>query len=289
MAAEESFSERKREFPFTDKDFERVRALIYDHAGISLAPIKRDMVYSRLARRLRALDLGSFSAYLEFLTTRGGDQEWELFVNSLTTNLTSFFREAHHFEILVKHLQGLKHRPIRIWCSAASTGEEPYTLAITACEAFGTLNPPVSIVATDIDTGVLEMARRGVYPEDRVERMAPERLRKFFLKGSGKQAGFVRVRPELQKLLEFRRLNLLDARYPLEGPFDVLFCRNVMIYFDKPTQYEILKKFVPLTKPEGLLFAGHSESFLHAADLFRSLGKTVYERSDRATHSGRIK
>jgi len=286
-SADSAPADRKREFLFSDQDFERVRRLIYDHAGISLAPIKRDMVYSRLARRLRALGLDKFSDYLNYLET-SDEQEWELFVNSLTTNLTSFFREAHHFEILTKHLSGLKHRPIRIWCSAASTGEEPYTLAITACEAFGNMSPPVEIVATDIDTNVLAKAQRGVYPEDRVEKMSSDRLRSYFFKGAGKQAGFVKVRPELQRLISFRQLNLLDPRYSLDGPFDVMFCRNVMIYFDKPTQYEILRKFVSLLKPEGLLFAGHSESFLHAADLFRSLGRTVYARSDGPHLSGRI-
>lgn len=279
---------KSREFLFTDEDFERVRKLIYERAGISLAPIKRDMVYSRLARRLRALNIGSFAAYLQFLLSPSGEEEWELFVNSLTTNLTSFFREAHHFDILQRHMAALKQRPIRIWCSAASTGEEPYTLAITACETFGNVAPPVEIVASDIDTNVLDKARRGVYPVERVERLAPERLRRFFLKGTGAQAGMVRVRPELQKLITFSRVNLLDARYPIDGPFDVMFCRNVMIYFDKPTQYEILRKFVPLLKPDGLLFAGHSESFLHAADLFHSLGRTVYERADRPVRSQRI-
>ncbi len=279
---------KQREFLFTDEDFERVRKLIYERAGISLAPIKRDMVYSRLARRLRALNIESFAAYLQFLLSGRGEEEWELFVNSLTTNLTSFFREAHHFDILQRHMAGLKQRPIRIWCSAASTGEEPYTLAITACEAFGSATPPVEIVASDIDTNVLAKAQRGVYPVERVERLSPERLRRFFLKGTGAQAGMVRVRPELQKLISFTRVNLLDARYPINGPFDVMFCRNVMIYFDKPTQYEILKKFVPLLKQDGLLFAGHSESFLHAADLFHSLGRTVYERSDRPVRSPRI-
>ncbi len=277
-----------REFLFTDQDFDRVRKLIYDRAGISLAPIKRDMVYSRLARRLRGLDLRTFSEYLEFLLGPNGEDEWELFVNSLTTNLTSFFREAHHFPVLADFLAKRADRPLRIWCSAASTGEEPYTLAITACEAFGSLTPPVEIVATDIDTSVLEKARRGVYPMERVERMETERLRSFFLKGTGTQAGSVRVRPELQKLITFTRVNLLDAQYPLKGPFDVMFCRNVMIYFDKPTQYQILKKFAPLLKMDGLLFAGHSESFLHAADVFRSLGRTVYERSDRTERSPRI-
>jgi chemotaxis protein methyltransferase CheR len=272
----------KREFHFTAADFERVRQLIYKHAGISLAPIKQDMVYSRLARRLRALGMNTFNEYLSYLETGTHESEWETFVNSLTTNLTSFFRESHHFEILQKQLIGLSHRPLRIWCSAASTGEEPYTLAITACEAFGSLTPPVQILASDIDTNVLKTAERGVYPIERVERLAPDRLQKFFLKGTGAQAGYVRVRPELQKLLSFTRVNLLDATWPqVKGPFDVMFCRNVMIYFDKPTQYQILKKFAPLLQPDGLLYAGHSESFLHAADLFRSLGRTVYERADR--------
>jgi chemotaxis protein methyltransferase CheR len=270
----------QREFNFTQEDFDRVRKLIYEHAGISLAPIKRDMVYSRLARRLRALKYDNFGQYLAHLE-RGDEQEWETFVNSLTTNLTSFFRENHHFPILLKYLQSLQHRPLRIWCSAASTGEEPYSLAITACEAFGSVTPPVQIVASDIDTNVLATAQKGVYAVERVERMDPERLRKFFLKGTGAQSGYVRVRPELQKLITFTRLNLLDARWPLQGPFDVMFCRNVMIYFDKPTQREILKKFAPLLREEGLLFAGHSESFLHASDVFRSLGRTVYERADR--------
>ncbi len=270
-----------REFHFTAADFERVRQMIYKQAGISLAPIKRDMVYSRLARRLRALNMASFDQYLGHLE-RGDEKEWEVFVNSLTTNLTSFFRESHHFDLLQKQLLGIAHRPIKIWCSAASTGEEPYTLAITACEAFNSLTPPVQIFASDIDTNVLKTAERGVYPLERVERLEKTRLQKFFLKGAGTQAGQVRVRPELQKLITFTRVNLLDAHWPqIRGPLDVMFCRNVMIYFDKATQYEILRKFHPLLHMEGLLYAGHSESFLHAADLFRSLGRTVYERTDR--------
>lgn len=269
-----------REFHFTTEDFDRIRKLIYDHAGISLAPIKRDMVYSRLARRLRALKLTRFVDYLAVLE-RGDETEWETFVNSLTTNLTAFFREAHHFDVLSRVLSSLTHRPLRIWCSAASTGEEPYSLAITACEAFESLTPPVQIVASDIDTNVLATAQRGVYPMERVEKLSTGRLQRFFMRGAGAQTGYARVRPELQKLITFTRINLLDARWPLQGPFDAMFCRNVMIYFDKQTQYQILKKFLPLLRPDGLLFAGHSESFLHAADLFRSRGHTVYERTDR--------
>ncbi|MCX8085759.1 MAG: chemotaxis protein CheR [Rhodocyclaceae bacterium] len=277
-----------REFRFTDGDFERVRRLIYQHAGISLAPIKKDMVYSRLARRLRALGMTSFDQYLAYLE-QGHAAEWETFVNSLTTNLTSFFRESHHFDILKKQLAAITHRPIRLWCAAASTGEEAWSLAITACEAFDSLSPPVQILASDIDTHVLATAERGIYPLERVERLSPERLKKFFLRGTGVQEGHARVRPELQKLVSFARINLLDAHWPaVKAPLDAIFCRNVMIYFDKPTQYQILKKFVPLLHPDGLLYAGHSESFLHAADLFRSLGRTVYERADRVSPRPRL-
>ena len=265
-----------REFEFAPADFERVRKLIYQHAGISLSPVKQDMVYSRLARRLRATGKHSFTEYLDALERNGGN-EWEFFVNSLTTNLTSFFREPHHFPLLAEHLKKLgTQRPVRIWCSAASTGEEPYSIAMTVHEAFGGPAHNVSIVASDLDTNVLATAQKGVYPLERVDKMSPERLRKFFLKGSGSQDGYVAVRPELRQMIEFRRINLLDASYPVKAPLDVIFCRNVMIYFDKPTQYKILSRFAPMLQPDGLLFAGHSESFLHAGDLFRSLGKTVY-------------
>ncbi len=265
-----------REFSFSTADFERVRKLIYQHAGISLSPVKQDMVYSRLARRLRATGKSSFADYLDALEKNGGD-EWERFVNSLTTNLTSFFREPHHFPIFAEHLRKLgTRRPIRVWCSAASTGEEPYSIAITVAETFGSNASHVSIMASDLDTNVLATAQKGVYPIERVDKLSPERLRKFFLRGTGAQEGYVSVRPELKNMIQFQRINLLDQSYAVKGPLDVIFCRNVMIYFDKPTQYKILSRFAPLMQPDGLMFAGHSESFLHAADLFKSQGKTVY-------------
>ena len=270
-----------REFVFTAADFERVRKLIYQHAGISLSAAKQDMVYSRLARRLRATNKNSFGEYLEMLE-KGNSEEWERFVNSLTTNLTSFFREPHHFPIFAEHLKKLGSRnPIRVWCSAASTGEEPYSIAMTVAETFNSFNTPVSIIATDLDTNELATADKGVYAMDRVECLSPERLKRFFLKGSGSQEGYAAVRPELRRMIQFQQLNLLNASYPVKGPLDVIFCRNVMIYFDKPTQYKILSRFAPMMQEDGLLFAGHSESFLHAADIFRSLGKTVYELSRR--------
>ena len=147
---------------------------------------------------------------------------------------------------------------------------------MTVLETFGKQASHVSIVASDLDTNVLATAQRGVYSMDRVEKMSAERLKRFFFKGTGTQEGYVRVRPELQEMIEFRRVNLLEASWPIPSPLDVIFCRNVMIYFDKPTQYKILSRFAPMMRPEGLMFAGHSESFLHASDLFKSQGKTVY-------------
>ena len=267
----------EREFVFTAADFERVRKLIYTHAGISLSVAKQDMVYSRLARRLRETRLKTFGEYLALLE-KGDKAEWEKFVNSLTTNLTSFFREPHHFPILAAHLKKLQGRsPIKIWCSAASTGEEPYSIAMTVVETFGNFNVPVSIVASDLDTNVLAIASKGIYPRDRVDKMPAERLSRVFVKGTGVADGQYTVRPELRRLVSFQRLNLLEPNWAVRGPLDALFCRNVMIYFDKPTQHKILSRFAPLMSEDGLLFAGHSESFLHAAELFRSQGKTVYE------------
>lgn len=268
------FSER--EFSFTEQDFQKIRTLIYRRAGIALSDAKRDMVYSRIARRLRALQLQSFKAYLEHLQTAHDDAEWTEFTNALTTNLTAFFREAHHFPVLAEHLLQAA-RPVSIWCSAASSGEEPYTIAMAACEAFKTLRPPVAIIATDIDTNVLAKAERGIYPIERIEKLSAQRLKAFFQKGRSKQSGMARVRPELRSLITFKPLNLLASEWPIGGPFDAIFCRNVMIYFDKQTQAMILDRFVPLLKPGALLFGGHSENFLYSSKAFSLRGKTVYE------------
>ena len=271
-----------REFHFTAKDFERVRKLIYGHAGISLSDSKQELVYSRLSRRLRITGTRSFAEYLSLLE-HGDAEEWEAFTNSLTTNLTSFFREQHHFPVLAEHMRQHKGKePVALWCSASSTGEEPYSMAMTAVDAFGSFTPPVTIVATDLDTRVLETARAGIYPEDRVAKLDADLVKRFFLRGTGSQAGFVRVRPELRNMIIFRQLNLLDTSWPLRPPFDAIFCRNVMIYFDKPTQLAILKKFVPLLRDDGLMFAGHSESFYHAEEYFKLRGKTVYQLSSQA-------
>ncbi len=281
-----SRQDSSKEFDFTARDFERVRALIYQKAGIALAESKQEMVYSRLARRLRATGITSFVTYLDGLEAGHDADEWEAFTNALTTNLTSFFREAHHFPILADHLKG-RNGQIDLWCSASSTGEEPYSMAMTACEVFNTLTPPVRIVATDIDTNVLNTAANGVYTADRLDKMSPERARRFFQRGKGDQEGMVRVRQELRQLVTFKKLNLLGADWGLPGQFDAIFCRNVMIYFDKPTQGKILARFAPLMKPDALLFAGHSENFLYVSDAFKLRGKTVYELDDQPGLKGR--
>ncbi len=271
-----------REFHFTKKDFDRVCKLIYDHAGISLSDSKQELVYSRLSRRLRATGINQFSEYLALLESND-EAEWEQFANSLTTNLTSFFREAHHFPVLADHLRTLRGKhPVTMWCSAASTGEEPYTMAMTVLDTLGRDATQVSIIATDIDTKVLATARVGAYPEERIAKLPPDVVKRFFLRGTGAQAGMVRVRQELRDMVTFRQLNLLDNNWALRAPLDVIFCRNVMIYFDKPTQLSILKKFTPLLRSNGLLFAGHSESFHHADEYFKLRGKTVYELSPKA-------
>ena len=268
--------QKQREFTFTENDFSRIRKIIYQHAGIALSEAKDDMVYSRVARRLRAIGYDTFKEYLNDLERQQDAEEWEAFTNALTTNLTSFFREEHHFPILADHLLTLQ-KPIRLWCNAASTGEEPYTLAITACEAFGSLNPPVEIIATDIDTNVLETAAAGVYAMDRVSHLSAKQLKAFFHKGTGAREGSVKVRSELQRLITFSPLKLLEEKWPIQGPFDAIFCRNVMIYFDKPTQSKVLERFTPLMKAETLLFAGHSENFIYVSKDFQLLGRSVYQ------------
>lgn len=273
------------EFLFTDSDFSKVRALIHRRAGIALGEQKRQMVYSRLSRRLRELRLPEFSSYLELLESRQDGDEWQSFINSLTTNLTSFFREAHHFPVLAEHVRKAKE-PVTIWCSAASTGEEPYSIAITLIEALGDKANAARVISTDIDTAVLAKAQAGVFTAEQVGRLSPERLRRFFNKGTGSNAGKVRIRPEVAQLVKFSRLNLLDPSWAVKEPLDAIFCRNVMIYFDKPTQKKVLDRFAPLLKTNGLLFAGHSENASLVNQTFRPLGQTVYELARAKTRAG---
>ncbi|MEM5318350.1 CheR family methyltransferase [Paraburkholderia sp. JHI869] len=270
--------ESNRDFDFTSADFERIRALIHRRAGISLSDHKRDMAYSRLARRLRTLGLDSFREYLDQLEARNDASEWEAFTNALTTNLTAFFREAHHFPILADFVKRRSSQPVSVWCSAASTGEEPYSIAMTLVEALGDRAArEARVLATDLDTQVLAKADAGVYSFDQVKHLSPERLKRFFFKGTGSHSGLVKVRPELRAMIKFEQLNLTDADYGLRTTFDAIFCRNVMIYFDKPTQAQVLTRFEPLMKPDGLLFAGHSENFTYVTQAFRLRGQTVYE------------
>ncbi len=266
-----------REFEWTDADFSRVQTLIYKRAGINLHDGKHAMVYSRLSRRLRETGYTSFRDYLGWLEKSDGP-EWQEFINALTTNLTSFFREAHHFEILAALLKaGKSGSGWRIWCSAASTGEEPYSLAITASENLPR-GAPVEIIASDIDSKVLATAEQGVYRLEGAKGLSQEQLRRFFLKGSNSNQGLMRARPELRGMIRFIQLNLIQDGWPFKEPFDVVFCRNVMIYFDGPTQRKVLERIHRVMRPGASLFVGHSENFSDAKDLFVLRGKTVYER-----------
>jgi len=263
--------------------FRALRDLLHDHSGISLAPSKLTMVQSRLAKRLRILGIKTYEEYLERIIDPNAT-EWSEFINALTTNLTSFFREGHHFTRLVELLQPAyaASRRIRIWSAGCSTGEEPYTLAMTLLKAFGP-SASIQILATDLDTAVLDTAARGVYGIDRIDGLGDAWKRLAFLRGKGDNRNKVRIRPEVRELVTFTQMNLRDADWPLEpGSFQAIFCRNVMIYFDKPTQREFLGRYHRLLEPEGLLFVGHSEALLDNTLGFHSLGQTIYRRKAAA-------
>ena len=272
MAAEDS----GREFDLSDRDFARVCKMIYARAGISLNETKRNMVYSRLAKRVRERDLPGFGDYLDLLDADEGE-EWQDFINALTTNLTSFFRESHHFEMLAEHLKAIPAgKPIALWTAASSTGEEPYSMAMTAMDALRTKTPSVRILATDIDTHVLETGRRGVYRDDNVAKLDPELARRHFQRGTGANTGMARVKKELRDMVSFRQLNLLQPAWPMREKFTAIFCRNVMIYFDKPTQRAVMERIAARLEPDGMLCIGHSENLMWARDLFEPCGRTAY-------------
>ncbi|GAA6143235.1 CheR family methyltransferase [Hydrogenophaga sp. 5NK40-0174] len=264
-----------REFVWSSADFTRIKALIYKKAGISLHDGKHAMVYSRISRRLRETGHTSFKDYLDWIEAHDGP-EWQEFINALTTNLTAFFREQHHFEILKETLSREKSRDWKIWCSAASTGEEPYSIAMTATEALGP-SGRFTLTNSDIDTKVLSNAARGIYRAENIKGLSQERLQRFFMRGKASNAGLLRVKPELQKHMNFLTVNLIQD-LPFKESFDVVFCRNVMIYFDGPTQRAVLERIHKVMKPGGLLFVGHAENFSDARNHFALRGKTVYER-----------
>lgn len=265
-----------------DRDFERVRQLIKQFAGVSLAASKRNMVHSRLSRRMRECGETDMSAYLR--RVEADDEEAQQFINALTTHLTSFFREPYHFPILEAFLKGDPgggpgERPARrhLWCAAASTGEEPYSIAMTAARALGGADR-FDLLATDVDTNCLAKAGRGTYPIEAVDPVSPEDRRDWLLKGTGANAGRVRIKPALARSIRFARFNLMEAQWRFEQPFDAVFCRNVLIYFDPPTKLEVMRRMHTVIRPGGLLFIGHSESFNDVSGLFKLEGKTVYRR-----------
>lgn len=258
----------EREFKFTMVDFNKVRQLIQKIAGIKLADSKDSLVYSRLVPRLRHYDFKSVKEYLTFLAQN--DDEMQNFINSLTTNLTSFYREHHHFELLKEFIQS-GERVNRVWCAASSTGEEPYSIAMTLAKTAGF---QVKIIASDIDSNVLNKANEGIYPLNQVEVL--EDKKRFFRKGKGKNLGFAKVIPELRDMIEFRRINLMDEMLAIDELQDVIFCRNVMIYFDKDTQLTILKKLIEKLRPGGMYIAGHSEYFSGMDSFLNLIGRTAY-------------
>ncbi|WP_427911381.1 CheR family methyltransferase [Ramlibacter sp. MMS24-I3-19] len=257
-----------------DAGFELAARMIREYAGIKLSPHKRVMVHNRLSREVRVRKLRGFAEYLA-LVQSDAPGEREAFINALTTNLTSFFREPHHFALLRQRMQAraATSTPFRVWCSACSTGEEAWSLAITLREAGGA----AQVLATDIDTEALAAAQAGVYRMERAAAMPPQQLRDHFLRGTGDNAGWISVRPELRSLVTFRALNLQAPSWPDLGTFDAIFCRNVVIYFDRATQARLIDRFAQRLRPGGLLAVGHAECFPAGHQRFRSCGRTAYE------------
>lgn len=276
---------REREFQFTDRDFNRIRQLVSQHTGISLSDAKRDMVYSRLARRLREVSMQDFNSYCALIDSPAGESELLNFTNAITTNLTSFFREPHHFDYLQKTLlpellkKNAHTRRLRIWSAGCSTGEEPYSLAIAIREVVPeTSDWDIKILATDLDSNVLARGKSGIYDAERVSGLSSQRVKNWFLHGKGDKSNLVRVHPCLQDMITFNRLNLMNA-WPIKEPFDFIFCRNVVIYFDKPTQSILFDRYADLLIDDGRLFLGHSETMFKVCDRFKLIGNTIYQKT----------
>lgn len=267
--------EGEREFAFSDEDFRFIADFAKTRVGIAFPAHKKEMVYARLTRRLRALGLSGFPAYRAHLQGPHGGEEIEQLVNAVTTNITSFFREAHHFEhvaeVIVPEILQSGERRLRFWSAGCSLGMEAYSLAATLADALPGPNWDVKILATDIDTSVLEKGRAGLYPGAELEKI-PMKLRRFFTR---QENGEMQVSEPLRRVVSFKPLNLLEP-WPMKGPFDAIFCRNVVIYFDKPTQRTLFARYAQLLKPQGWLYIGHSENLFNVSDAFELTGRTIY-------------
>ena len=273
------------DFKLTDAEFNRIRELVREHTGISLSDAKRQLVYGRLARRLRALQLSDFGAYIKLLE-RGEPAELEEFTNAVTTNLTSFFRESHHFDYLAGEAlpaivaRDAGMRRLRIWCCAASTGEEPYSIAMVLRECGQLLNGwDAKLLATDLDSNVLAHGIHGAYTQERFGTVSGARMRNYFEDGTGRDEGKLRAAAELRSLITFKQLNLMHE-WPMRGPFDAIFCRNVIIYFDKATQRALFERMAKMQRPGDFLFLGHSESLYRVSERYDLIGKTIYRRNN---------
>jgi chemotaxis protein methyltransferase CheR len=271
---------RGKEFPMSGKDFQRIASLAGRYTGIVLGEHKKDMVYGRIARRVRKLNLNSFSVYLDFLE-ENLEQELSNFINVITTNLTSFFRENHHFEYLYKTvLAELKvknrvNKQLRIWSAGCSKGMEPYSISMTLLKFGIPSDWDVKVLATDLDSDVLDTAREAVYSLIEVDGLEERTIKNYFQCGTnGKD---VKVKDRVRKIVHFKRLNLLET-WPMSGPFDFIFCRNVVIYFDKPTQKKLFDRYADLLNVGGYLFIGHSENLHGISERFENMGNTIYRK-----------
>lgn len=275
---------REREFPFTEKDFNYLRKVSNARTGIVVTDEKMDMFYSRLSRRVRKLGLSSFKEYCDLIKRDSSGEEVLELVNSITTNLTAFFRENHHFEYLRNTAipeilqRNSQSRSLRIWSAGCSTGEEPYSLAMTLAEALpSTGGWDARILATDIDSNVLNTAASGVYALERIKGIPKARLKRWFLRGKGNSAGFARLKEEARRYIEFGQLNLMES-WQHDALKDIIFCRNVIIYFDKESKANLVDRYADSLVDGGYLFIGHSESLFKVSERFELVGNTIYKK-----------
>jgi chemotaxis protein methyltransferase CheR len=271
-----------REFELLDADFSRIQQLLKERSGIDVGAGKRNLVYGRLTRRLRALNLRTFAEYLKLVEDPRADES-RTFLNSLTTNVTELFRESHHFDLLrdriIPEMAADGARRLRIWSAGCSLGDEPYSIGLTLALIPELDSWDVKILATDIDSDVLKQASTGVYPIDRIEKLKPP-VQRLFSRGAGKNAGLARISQDVRGLITFNQLNLHDP-WPMRGPFDVIFCRNVIIYFDQPTRERLVRRFSDLLRPGGYLCLGHSESATGGrVSTLKGCGSTAFIRQE---------
>jgi len=280
-----------KKIALNEDEFDKLRNLVFKVSGISLADTKRELVISRFSRRVKSLKLNSFSDYYNLLVSPSGFSEVQNFINSITTNKTDFFREAHHFDFIISNfipeILAKGKKPVRIWSAACSTGEEPYTIAMVMHKHL--VEPyavPVKIFATDIDTNALKTGAAGVYDSQVISPIPEHYLKRYFLRGKENNAGLYKIKNEIREMVTFKKLNFIADEYPISNTFDIVFCRNVIIYFNSETKKAVVSKILRFVNEGGYLMMGHSETLFNLIEGLTYLKNTIYQKNYNSKYNG---